>query len=152
MHKIWNIGKKVYSFITALQISQSSTKFDKLTDILEFNLDLVVQRNPYLVVVLGYFNWKPKNWCGSDKTNFEGNVIRTLFSQFGIYQMANNSTYLIFTSQPSFIVEAGVHPSLHPNSHHQVFFARFNIKLHYPPPYYCQVWHYAERILNLSGK
>ena len=37
---------------------------------------------------------------------------------------------------------SGVHSSLHPNSHHQVVFAKFDLKDFYPPPYERRVWHY----------
>ena len=89
------------------------------------NLDLAVQNNPYLVVVLGDFKAKPKNWYNYDKISFEGNVLETIFSQFGLHQIINNPTHLsdtyplcidlIFTSQPNSVVESDVHPSLHPN-------------------------------------
>ena len=49
-----------------------------------------------------------------------------------------------FTSQSNLVVELGVHPSLHPNCHHQIIFEKFNLKIYYPPPDYCQVWHYQE--------
>ena len=37
-----------------------------------------------------------------------------------------------------------MHPSLHRNCHHQVIYAKFNLKVYYPPPYECEVWHYKE--------
>ena len=68
--------------------------------------------------------------------------------------MINNPTHisdtysscidLIFTSQPNLVVESGVHPSLHPNCHHQIIFAKFYSKIHYPPLFYRQVWYYQE--------
>ena len=81
-------------------------------------------------------NAKSKNWYGCDKTNFEENVLGTLFSQFRLHQMINNPTHisdtysscinLFFTFQPNFVVESDVHTSLHPNCHHQIIFAKFN--------------------------
>ena len=56
---------------------------------------------------------------------------------------------LIFTSQPNIVVESGVHPSLHPNCHHQIIFAKFNLKIYYPPPYLREVWHYKEANADL---
>ena len=58
-----------------------------------------------------------------------------------------NSSYcidLIFTSQPNLITESGVHLSLHPNCHHQVIYAKFNLNVYYPPPYEHEIWHYKE--------
>ena len=49
-----------------------------------------------------------------------------------------------FTSQPNLVVESDVHPSLHPNCHHQRVFAKVNLMISYPPPYSGEVWHYSE--------
>ena len=39
-------------------------------------------------------------------------------------------------------MESSVHPSLHLNCHHQIIYAKFNHKTHYPLPYKCEIWHY----------
>ena len=39
-------------------------------------------------------------------------------------------------------MESGVYPSLHSNCHHQITYAIFNLKIHYPPPYERKIWHY----------
>ena len=39
-------------------------------------------------------------------------------------------------------MESGVQPSLHPNCHHQLVFAKFNLSIYYPPPYERTVWYY----------
>ena len=49
-----------------------------------------------------------------------------------------------FYIQPNLVVESDVNPSLHSNCHHQIIFVKFNLKIHYPPPCYCHVWHYQE--------
>ena len=36
---------------------------------------------------------------------------------------------------------SGLHPSLHPNCHHQIVYAKFNLKIHFPPPYEREIWH-----------
>ena len=41
-------------------------------------------------------------------------------------------------------MESGVHSSLHPNCHHQIAYAKFNLKIHYPPPYERETWHYDQ--------
>ena len=41
-------------------------------------------------------------------------------------------------------MESGVHPSLHPNCHYQITYAKFNLKIHYPPPYEPEIWHYDQ--------
>ena len=42
------------------------------------------------------------------------------------------------------IVNSGVHSSLHANCHHQIVFAKFDLKIYYPPSYEREVWHYQE--------
>ena len=39
-------------------------------------------------------------------------------------------------------MESSVHSSLHSNWHHQIACAKFNLKIHYPPPYECEAGHY----------
>ena len=39
------------------------------------------------------------------------------------------------------MVESDVHPSLHPNCHHQIILANFNLQTYYPPPYPREIWH-----------
>ena len=118
-----NIGEKLCSFISLYRSPiQTQDEFDTFTDNLLLNLDLAVQSNPYLVAVLGDFNGKLKTWYGCYKTNFEGNVLKTPFSQFGLHQMINNSTHisdtyslcadLIFTTQPNLVVESRHSPIL----------------------------------------
>ena len=41
-------------------------------------------------------------------------------------------------------MESGVHSSLHANCHHHITFAKFNLKIHYSPPYEREVWHYQK--------
>ena len=57
--------------------------------------------------------------------------------------------YIDFTSQSNFVVESGVHPSLHPNCQHQIIFAKFNSKIYYPPSYLREGWHYKEANADL---
>ena len=124
--------------------SQSQGLFESFKENLELNFEFAVQNNPFLVVLLDDFNAKSSNWCKNDITTTEGKAIENISSQFGLHQMINEPTHilessslcnhLIFTSQPNLVTESGVHPSLHPNSHHQIIFAKFNLEIHYPPP------------------
>ena len=54
-----------------------------------------------------------------------------------------------FDIEPNIVVESGIHPSLHPNCHHQIICAKFNLKIYYTPPYLREVWHYKEANANL---
>ena len=41
-------------------------------------------------------------------------------------------------------MESGVHPSPHSNCHHQITYVKFNFKIHYPPLYEREIWHYQK--------
>ena len=122
-------------------------------------LETLAQKGSFLTTIIGDFNAKSCNWYSHDKTNFEGCTIESITSQFGLHQLINEPTHflqnssscidLIFTSQPNIVVESGVHPSLHPNCHHQFVFAKFNFKIYYPPPYLREVCHYKEANADL---
>ena len=72
-------------------------------------------------------------------------IIELVTLQYGLHQISIESTYvldnssscidLIFTSQPNLVVDSGVHPSLHSNCHHQIVYAKFNLKIHFTLPY-----------------
>ena len=122
-------------------------------------LETLAQKGSFLTTIIGDFNAKSCNWYSHDKTSFEGSTIECITSQFGLHQLMNEPTHLlqnpsscidlIFTSPPNSVVESGVHPSLHPNCHHQIIFAKFNLKIYYPPPYLREVWHYKEANADL---
>ena len=64
-------------------------------------------------------------------------------------------THLIITDQPNLETDSGVHPSLHPNCHHQITFSRYNLTAEYPPYERLVVWDYNRAntesiIINLS--
>ena len=84
------------------------------------------------------------NWCSHDKTSFEDSYQPMYNFPIWITSVVNEPTYLlqncssridlILTSHRNIVVESGVHPSLHPHCHHQIIFAKFNLKIYYPPP------------------
>ena len=149
------IGKKICKFLTLYRSPiQNQDDIKAFIDNLEMNLETLVQKNHFLTVVIGDFNAKSKNWCGKDSTNFEGISIENVTSQFGLCQMIKEATHiiessssfidLIFKTQPNLVVESSVHPSLDPNRHHQIVFAKFNFQLYYPPPYPQEICHYKQ--------
>ena len=66
-----------------------------------------------------------------------------------ILESSSSCVALIFPSQPNLITESGVRSSLHPNSHHQIIFAKFNLEIPYPPPYFHDAWHYQDANTDL---
>ena len=107
-----------------------------------------------MISVLGDFNAKPHNPRKNDITSHEGSIVDAVTSNYGLYQLIQESTHitnsssscihLTFTSQPNLVMDSGVHSSPHPNCHHQVVFAKFNLSIFYPPPYERTVWFYEK--------
>ena len=56
---------------------------------------------------------------------------------------------LIFIDQANFIVDSGVHPSLHCNRHHQIMYFKRNLIIKYPPHCKHLVWIYNKA--NVEG-
>ena len=46
-------------------------------------------------------------------------------------------------------MESDAQPSLHPNCHHQLVFAKFALSIYYPPPYERRVWYHNRANLDL---
>ena len=125
--------------------SQTADKFDSFLDNLKLNLETMTDNNPFLVVAIGDFNARSSSWCINDKSNYEGTKIDCLATECDLKQVINEPTHLlenssscidvIFTPQTNLVMNAGIHPSLHASCHHQIVFAKFNLEIHYGPPY-----------------
>ena len=84
----------------------------------------VFSKNPYLTVVIGYFNAKSHNWFKGDKTTASESKLEIMTSYYGFTQVTNEPTHiledfsscidLIFTSQPNVALDSGVHSTLNP--------------------------------------
>ena len=124
---------------------------ETLGDNLELNLDTIVNKNRYLIVILGEFNAKSSNLYQHDKTTYEGSKIEGITSQFGLKQLIQEPTHilsnsscidLVSKSQPILVMESEVYSLLHENCHHQLVYAKFSLKVGYPPPYEREICHY----------
>ena len=134
--------------------NQSEDDFENFCNNFELTLDAVSATNPFLIVAINDFNAKSSNWYTDDTTTSEGSKIEAITSQFGLQQIINEPTHiqgqsvscidLIFSSQPNLVMSSGIHSSLHQNCHHQIIFAKFNLKVHYPPPYERELWHFKK--------
>ena len=147
------IGGKPCSFLCLYRSpSQTWDIFETFADNFELTLNSIINKNSFLIAALGDFNAKTTNWYKSDINFYEGLKIDTITFQFGLQQIINEPTYLnsnssscidlIFTSQTNLVMKSGIHSSLHPNCHHQIIFAKINLKIYYPPPYEREIWHY----------
>ena len=132
--------------------SQSSDIFKDFADNFELNLDKWSNKSPYLIVVLSDFNVKSSHCYKHNKATYEGSKIDEIISQFGLQQLIKELTHMLtdssscidvlFTSQPNSVMESGVHSSIHQNCHHQIKYAKINLKVCYPQPYEHEIWHY----------
>ena len=59
---------------------------------------------------------------------------------------------LIFSYQPSLIMDSGVHPTLHSKCHHHIIYAKLNLKIGYPPPYTRKIWNYSRSETDLINR
>ena len=149
------IGDKIFNFVPLYRSpSQSQDDFETFADNFEMTLEVLAQKNPFLLTAIGHFNANSSNWYNKGKTSFEGNTIENVTSQLGLHQIINEPTHilpifsscidLIFTSQRNMVIESGVHSSLHLSCHHQIVFAKFKLKICYPTPISREVWHFKE--------
>ena len=125
--------------------SQSQDEFETFEKNDELNHDTISANNPFLTVVLRDYNTKSSLWYKNDKATYEVSKIDDTALHFGLHQLINEPALLtrntsscidlIFTSQPNLVIESGTHSSLHENCHHQIIYAKSNLKTDYPPPY-----------------
>ena len=157
------IENKFCNFIVLYRSpSQSQDTFESFIDNLELKIDAIVAKNPYLIFILGDFNTKLNTWCRSDKSTYEGSRIDGLVSNYGLQQLINQPAHrtgnsfscidLLFCSQPNLVMESGVHPPFHPNCHCQIIYAKFILRVYYPPPYKREVRHYQNAGSNAIKK
>ena len=132
--------------------SQSLIEFDGFMTNFENLIDSIHSLNPYFIIILGDFNAKLKKWKTDDIDTNEGKRINDVTSSYALSQIISGPTHilphssscidLIFTNHPNLITNSGIHPSLHPNCHHQIIFAEIDFKVFFPPPYERLIWHY----------
>ena len=80
-------------------------------------------------------------------------ILNTLTSFYDLNQLIKTPTHLlensatcidlVFTNQPHLVIESGVHSSLSSTCHHEIVFAKLNLKIEYPPPYERIFWNYS---------
>ena len=139
--------KKKRGCVVSLYRSPSQTQddFDSFLMSFEQLIGDIIAKNPLFVLITGDFNVRSTNWRKNDLSTSEGTHVDSLTTSYGLSQIISDPTHilpnssscidLIFTNQPNLVTESGVHPSLHPKCHHQIAFAKLNLKVEYPPLY-----------------
>ena len=97
-------------------------------------------------------------WYNNDITRHEGSKIGDVTSQFGLQKIIKEPTLIIggsllcielfFSTLPDLVIESGVYFSLHANCSHHQKFVKFNLKIHYLPPYEREARHYQRTKTN----
>ena len=100
----------------------------------------------------------PKSCWSGDSTTIESTRFDFLVLIHGFHQLISEPTHilpnslscidLICTDQPSFVVDSGVHSTLHENCHHQITYCKLNLKIECPPPYECLIWNCKRADVN----
>ena len=74
--------------------NQSLDEFKTFSDNFEITLDILAQKNSFLMTTIGDFSEKSKNWYSQDKTSFEGkNMSYELYELHGPYEVINELIY-----------------------------------------------------------
>ena len=125
-------------------------------------INLINSCKPDFKIILRDFNARSKSWWQYDVTSSEGTKIDDLTSYHGLHQLISQPTHilanssscidLIFTDQPNLVTDCGIHPSLHPNCHHQIIYCKLNLKIVYPPPYRRLVWDFKRASIDSIRK
>ena len=134
------IDDKLCNLICLYRSPNQNMRLRRLLKLLSWILNLYLPRIhiwPSLLVTSLLVKWH--NWYKGDKTTASGIKLKVMTSQYGLTQIINEPTHilddesscinLIFTSQPDMVLDSRVNSSLHPSSHHQIVFAKFNLKV-----------------------
>ena len=89
----------------------------------------------------------------------EGIRLDSLVSTYKFHQLISEPTHilrnslscieLIFSDEPSLVVDSGVHHTLHENCHHQITYCKLNLKFVHPPPFERLVWDFKKAHVNI---
>ena len=132
--------------------SQTQDEFDIFLISFEKLIGGIIAKNPLFVLITGDFNARSTNHWKNDLSTSEGTQVDSPTTSYGLISIISDPTYilpnssscidLIFTNQPNLVTESGVHPPLHPKCHHQIVFAKLNLKVECPPLYQRLIWDY----------
>ena len=124
--------------------NQGKDEFDQFLLNFEQRIFDRMSQYPHFISVTVDFNVRSSSWWKNNLTTSEGNQVDAISSSYGLSQLISEPTHIlpnssscidtIFIIQNNFIMDSGVHASLHPHCHHQVVYAKLNLKIEYPPP------------------
>ena len=93
------IGDKFCNFIYLNRSpSQTQDEFKNISENFENNLNDLLQNNPFLVEIIGYFNVKSKHWYCHDKSCLEGDAVDNIAKQYVLHQIIRKPTHILDSS------------------------------------------------------
>ena len=118
----------------------------------------ILNQKDAISIKMGDFDVRSSNWCKYGISNNERVHIYSVTSTHGLEKLiyepnhirSNSSSCidLIIKNQPNLMVDSVIHPSFHPNCHHQIIHCKINLQVKYPQPYQKHVWNYAKANKN----
>ena len=131
-------NKKGFVISLYRSLSQSNDEFDQFLLNFEKLISDKMSQNPHFILVTGDFNVRSSSWWKNDLTTREGGQVDTITSSYGWSQLIREPTHilpnsstcidLILINQNNFIMDSGIHASLHPNCYHQTVYGKLNFK------------------------
>ena len=113
----------------------------------------IIAKRALCVLITGDFNARLTlhDWWKNDL--FAMKVLNSIHSPLPLVWVRSSLTQLmflkliilidlVFTNQSNFVTESGVHPPGQTNCHHQIKFAKPNLRVEYPPLYERLIWDY----------
>ena len=147
-------NKKGYVAAMCRSPSQNIIEFESFLSGFEDMLSSVLFSKSQFTIILGDFNARSSSWWSNYIANPNCILIDTLMVTRGFKHLISDATHmlsqslscidLIFTDQPNYVIDCGIHPSLNQNCHHQITFCNVNLTVEYPPSYQCLVWNFKK--------
>ena len=133
--------------------SQTPDQFDNFLQLFEELLQDIFKLKSSFILINGDFNCRNSNWYLGDPVTPQGARVEALTSFYALNQVIETPTHLlqnsatcidlVFTNQPHLKTESGVHSYLTSTCHHEIAFAKLNLKVEYPLPCERVFWDYS---------
>ena len=139
-------NKKVIVSVIYGSPSQNNCKLDSFLTNFDHLLREINKCKPSLAVITSDFNARSPAWWTRDVHTTEGSKLFSLTSSNGFSQLITEPTHIqvkssscidvIFTDQPNFSVNSGIHSSLHQNCHDQIVYSTILFILLFTTPHH----------------
>ena len=146
--------KNKQCFLTCLYRypSQNREQIQSFCDSLDSLVNNMNSLNPAISTITGDFNGKRSKWYSFDLSDKIGKELDTITSTAGYSQIIDKPTHftnhscscidLIFTSNPSILVDSVIEKSLSSSWHYDIIYGKINFRVSLPPPLFRTVWDY----------